>query len=140
MVKYKKTKSIQVIMTEDEWRLIKQLVANPSEYLRQIYLNRLNKPITVRIILTGKTFLPEHELDILFHNFEDLVEKNFPEFINSNTKFEYNNGKFKIIWMAKTNKANLPVILQMHGEPILLCHNLPIQNQKLEIKYNKESI
>ena len=138
---HKKSKSIQVRLTEQEWILIKQLTNNnPSEYLRQLWLKRLNKQITIKI-----SYQFYSHIDVtsnVLQNFEQYIGGANHTLIDPNNISikHYKNGNTKIIWSGKINKSLIPKLLKLQNNLNILNKDLLIQQSNLKIKYNKDSI
>ena len=137
----KKTKSIQVRLTEYEWTLIRNLIGNnPSEYVRQLLIKRLNQKITVK--LTYTFYSKDNVVSFVLHNFEQNYDYEYEDLIkpdNISVK-QYKNGKHKIVWSGKIQKHLLPELLRMEHHPEALYDNLPIEHSHVEVKYNKNAL
>lgn len=137
----KKTKSVQVRLTENEWLLLKKLTNNkPSEYLRQLWLKKLNKKLKITLIYT--CYSTEPLIGEILKRFNENYSNNFPELTNPDniTARQSKNGKIRITWSGKIHKHLLPKLERMehHAEP--LYDNLPIEHSHIEVRYRKESL
>lgn len=138
---HKKSKSIQVRLTEQEWILIKQLTNNnSSEYLRQLWLKRLNKQITIKI-----SYQFYSHIDVtsnVLQNFEQYVGGTNHTLMDPNNISikHYKNGNTKITWSGKIVKSLIPKLLNLNNNLDILNKNLPLQQPQIKIKYNKDSI
>lgn len=137
----KKSKSIPIRLTESEWKLMKQLESNPSEYVRQLFLKDISKEIAVSLIYTGHT--TSDTTDDIVNNFKKYYNHLFPHLVD-NLKINrlYRNGKFRIRWTGKIQKKSLLEFEQLKDSHKLKYaldikrNPIIITNDTIETKYN----
>lgn len=137
----KKTKSVQVRLTEYEWDLIRDLTDNnPSEYIRQLLLKRLNKKLTVKLVYTF--YSKEDVISYVLDNFAQNYGDDYPELTNPNniTVKQYKNGNNKIVWSGKIPKELLSELIRMEHHAEALYDDLPIEYSHVEVRYNKNTL
>lgn len=120
----KLTKSIQVRLTENEWKLVKKLTNNnPSEYLRNLLLRRVNKPIAVTIKCAQQEGVSLEGILAIF-------ERQFGDYINLDTLKSVPKRKdSRFQWAFKIEKSLLPDLLAITN-----------QYDYMDVSYRKDSL
>ena len=131
----KKSKSVQVRLTESEWKWLKQMSDNPSDYLRDIFLRRLHKTLAVKLVYTANS--PQDVSSFIIGSFERKFRYMAPTLTLVSVKT--NKKQTVVTWSGSVNKMVLPELKQLCENPQSLGV-FPNTGATCKLYYRKESL